>query len=409
MHNRKKSVLLLGDQPWTRDLVHRESLDAGLRVVFAKLMSDSSETIVARLHRGGAEDSEERSPTHATEILPDEATAISDGLLARLRQRYGEDWSVLPLNDYVTEYAAIISSHLSNPCYPPRSAQIVKRKHELRQMWNEMAGEPGSRLRAVEYCYAELRGDASEFDFQPSPGFGSLPEETSLIVKPDELSGSIEIMHAVSKREAVALARKVCDQLLSKWYAIGRSIGTEVRPRVVIEEEIERSEALHPGAEFSAEFVSHQGEHYPVGITQKWIGGNFIEAGHLFPAESFPPRLRPALEEAIHRLLERLGARYCVSHWEFIITPDERIALVEGHLRSAGGRIMELVEQSVGRSPTGALCEALGRGRADFSFKPLRSCGVFWMVPERSLEKVVGVKVERAEIEGLYKDLYINE
>ncbi|MCU1264397.1 MAG: hypothetical protein JWM21_715, partial [Acidobacteria bacterium] len=152
-----------------------------------------------------------------------------------------------------------------------------------------------------------------------------------------------------------------------------------------------------------------EGQHYPVGITQKWLGPNFIETGQLFPAESFPERLRPALEGAVEQLLEQLGVRYCVSHWEFIITPDERIALVEGHLRPAGDRIMELVEYSTARSPTGALCEALAERKVDFSFVPRRSCGIFWMVPEVPLAEVTAVKVDRELTAPLCQDLYVNE
>jgi hypothetical protein len=365
--------------------------------------------MLSKIHRSPEAGAETRFQAHATEILPDEASAISGATLAHLRQHYGENWCVLPLNDYVTEYAATISTQLSDSCYPPRSAEIVKRKHELRGLWNRMA-ERDTELCAVEYCYVEQRdNDDGEFDYYPSPGFEALPEETRLIVKPDELSSSIEIHYAASKQEAVALARAVCEQLRSKWYEVGRSIGTEVRPRVNIEMAIQRATELHAGAEFSIEFVSYEEQHYPVGITQKWLGPNFIETGQLFPAESFPERLRPALEGAVAELLKELAVRYCVSHWEFIITPDERIALVEGHLRPAGDRIMELIEHSTGRSPTGALCEALAQQKVEFKFVPQRSCGIFWLVPDVPLAEVTEVKVDRAVTDELCQDLYVNE
>lgn len=405
----KRSVLLVGDQPYNRDRVVKESLEAGLQVVIAKLVSDHSETLLAKIHRdpGG---SETRVQAHATEILPDQVTALTDATLTRLRQDYGENCFVLPLNDYVTEYAAAISARLSNSCYPPRSAEIAKRKHELRALWNRLAEQPDADLCSVEYCYLEQRSDdEGAFDYHPSSGFDALPDNTPLIVKPDELSSSIEINYARSKQEAFSLIGPVCAQLRSKWYEVGRSIGTEVRPRVIIEMAIPRSTALHPGAEFSIEFVSFEGQHYPVGITQKWTGPNFIEIGQFFPSESFPVRLRPVLERALHQLLEQLEVRYCVSHWEFIITPDERIALVEGHLRSAGGRIMELIEQSTGRSPTSTLCEALAQGKADFSFAPRTSCGIFWMIPEVPLTEVTEVKVAHDATDALCKDLYVNQ
>ena len=414
----KRSVFLFGDygaQPWNRDRAIQEPLEAGLQVVMTKLVSDHSETILPKIHRELTAGSESVVQAHATEILPDEASAVSGATLTRLRQYYGADCCVLPLNDYVTEYAATISTQLSASCYPPRSAEIVKRKHELRSLWNQLVAQGATELCPVEYCYVELRAAAAgenqegAFDYYPSAGFDSLPENTPLIVKPDELSSSIEIHYARGKQEAVALASAVCAQLHSKWYEVGRSIGTEVRPRVIMEMAIPRSTALHPGAEFSIEFVSFEGQHYAVGITQKWLGPNFIETGQLFPAASFPERLRPALERAVHQLLSQLEVRYCVSHWECIITPDERIALVEGHLRPAGGRIMELVEHSTGRSPTGALCEALARRKVDFSFAPHTSCGIFWLVPETPLAEVTEVEVDHEVTEALCKDLYVNQ
>jgi hypothetical protein len=326
-------------------------------------------------------------------------------MLVRLRRQYGEDWCALPLNDYVTEYAAAASAHYC--CYSPRSAEIVKRKHELRNLWNELARKAGAYLYPVEYCYLELGNESSRAECYPGAGFEDLPENTPFVVKPDELSSSIEIHRARSKREALSVAHEICAQLRSKWYAVGRSIGTEVRPRVVIEKAIERSRALHPGAEYSIEFVSFEGEHFPVGVVQKWTDQNFIETGHLFPAESFPAHLKPVLERTMVTLLQQLGVRYGVSHWEFIVTRDDRIALVEGHLRPAGDRIMELIGYSTGKSPTAALCEALALRTGNFSFKPAISAGIFWMVPEIPQERITKIEIDPV-VDMICRDLYVN-
>jgi len=403
----KRCVLLFGDLPWTRDRIIRESIDAGLQVVLAKLNSDHSETILHKTHRETGAGKVLGSASQPTEVLPDSVSGISDEVLARLHRHYGADWCALPLNDYVTEYAASVSVHDS--CYPPRSAEITKRKHELRNLWNELTHENRSELYPVEYCYLELRDNGAPAGYHPGRGFEALPEKTPLIVKPDELSSSIEIHHAFSKEEAMHVAHEICAQLRSKWHEVGQRIGTEVRPRVVIEKAIRRSQSLHPGAEYSIEFVSFQGRHSAVGIVQKWTGPNFIETGHLFPAESFPARLRPALERAIETLLKQLEVRYGVSHWEFIVTSDDRIALVEGHLRPAGDRIMELIERSTGKSPTAALFEALASKAASFSFKPEISSGIYWMVPEWPLERVTAVSIDSSTTDGFFHDLYIND
>lgn len=403
----KRCIFLFGDQPWSRDRIIQESIDAGLEVVLARLTSDHSETVLPKIHREHGDAEGLSRAVRRSEVLPDQVIGLSEEMLARLRCQYGEDWCALPLNDYVTEYAAAVSVHDS--CYPPRSAEIVKRKHELRNLWNELAREAGTDLYPVEYCYLELGNDGGQAECYPGSGFEELPEETPLVVKPDELSSSIEIHRARSKREALSVAHDICAQLRSKWYAVGRSIGTEVRPRVVIEKAIERSHALHPGAEYSIEFVSFEGQHFPAGIVQKWTDPNFIETGHLFPAESFPARLKPVLEHIMTTLLQKLGVRYGVSHWEFIVTQDHRIALVEGHLRPAGDRIMELIEHSTGKSPTGALCEAMALRTASFSFKPAISAGIFWMIPESPLERIIKVEIDRAVTDPTCQDIYVND
>lgn len=404
----QRSIFLFGvaaAQSWYRDRIITELHKAGLNVVVARLSSDHSENLLKTIHRN-SEMSQEAELQSRTEVLPDTLSAISSEMRGYIRQQYGEDWCVLPLSDYVTEYAAALSADLSQACYPARSAEIVKRKHELRALWNELAAS-SPLLCAVEYCYLELPKDSKQPATISSKGFESLPEETRLIVKPDELSSSIEIHWAASKTEARKAAHEVCAQLLSRWHEVGQSIGTEVLPRVVIECAIDRSTRLHPGAEFSIEFLSFEGHHFPVGITQKWTGPNFMESGHLFPAESLPAHLKPVVEQAMICLMQRLKVRYAVSHWEFIVTQDERIALVEGHLRPAGGRIMELVEHSTGRSPTAALGMAMA-GSTSFVFDPRISCGLFWLVPEAPLTKVANVTRGITAAAPYIKDVYIN-
>ncbi len=392
----KRTVLLFGsDLPWTRERILKEAFEAGLNPVFAKVSSDHSDSLLAKSAGAAVANAAGALRTAEVEILPDRYSDLSREAISGFRERYGSSWCALPLNDYMSEYAAALSTELAVPCYPAQSAEIAKRKHKLRDLWNRLAHRAGSRLLPVEHCYIEAREDGS-FEFNPGLGFSSLPENTQLIVKPDELSSSIEVYWAASKTEATTIAHKVCIQLLNRWYEIGRNIGTELRPRVVVEMAIERAEHLHPGAEFSIEFVSFEGSHHAVGVTQKWTGPNFIETGHLFPAESLPAGLESAVETSMRELLVALNVNYGVSHWEFIVTPDERIALVEGHLRAAGDRIMELIQHSTGRAPTGPLLKALAGREADFSFRPHRSAGIFWMVPQTPLAEVTDIQVGAA-------------
>src|SRR5271155_3908630 len=164
LNSMKRTVFLFGANPWTHSLALKQCVDAGLRVVVAKTVSDQSEEGLAVIHRSVGLHSAKNLP-HDSEILPDAVDAISAGLVTRLREDYGDDWYALPLNDYVTEYAAAFSSLFSAPCYPPSSAVIVKRKHELRKLWNDHAGQFADTLQAVEYCYLERHKHDDGFDY----------------------------------------------------------------------------------------------------------------------------------------------------------------------------------------------------------------------------------------------------
>jgi len=410
INSRRLSVFLFGvtaAQPWYRERIIKELYEAGLNVVVAKLASDHSENVLKAIHRESETTMAAGIPS-CTEVLPGDFSVLSPEVRGHIRRQYGEGCCVLPLSDYVTEYAAEMSGNFAEACYPVQSAQIVKRKHQLRALWNQLVSSSPSLL-PVEYCYLELPENGTTPVRSYSQGFDDLPQDTRLIVKPDELSSSIEIHCAASKTEAMVIAHGVCERLLSRWREMGKHIGTDVLPRVVIEAAIDRSCKLHTGGEFSIEFLSFREHHYVIGITQKWTGSNFMEIGHLFPAESLPAKLKFVVEKAVASLLGQLKVRYAVSHWEFIVTSDERIALVEGHLRPAGGRIMELVENSTGQSPIASLCKAMADESTSFSFDPHVSCGLFWLIPEAPLTKVNHVVRTATTAFPVIKDIYINE
>ena len=94
----KRSIFLFGSQTWNRERILKESFDAGLRVVLAKVASDTSGELPARVLRDSDGGFDTETLAHTTEILPDQLSAISTEMLDRLRQHYGVDWCALPLN-----------------------------------------------------------------------------------------------------------------------------------------------------------------------------------------------------------------------------------------------------------------------------------------------------------------------
>ncbi len=102
------------------------------------------------------------------------------------------------------------------------------------------------------------------------------------------------------------------------------------------------------GQEYSVEFVTLNGRHYPLGITEKRISGepHFYETGHVFPAR-LPEPVGAKVLAAVDALLDRLGHRFGMSHTE-IKLDGETVHILETHTRPGGDRIWKLVELATG-------------------------------------------------------------
>ena len=401
---RKRTALLFGAHRWNRTSVIRDALESGLRVVLAKPISDGSE-ITSTL----------KSLVHGIEYISDNPITVDEESkeAERLKFNYGDNWCAIALDDYVAEMAAVLSSKSGDSCYPRSAAEIVKRKHLLREMWNQMEKENTIRgLHPVEYRYLEFENfEASVPHVTKSEGFDTISDTTRLVVKPDEMSASIEVhicQGKVQLEEGISSVRKA---LRNRWKGVGEAAGVEVRPRILIEAEIPRAVGgqWQPGAEFSAEYLSFRNHHQLIGVTQKWTGPHCIEAGHIFPASVhiLQGDLIETLKSAIQALLTRLNVSYTLSHWEFIITPDLRIALVEGHLRPGGDSIMDLVELSTKVNPNRALLELLSGNSTAFVMRDHhRYAGIFWMAPKATLYRICEVNVP-VDATDLCEDVHI--
>ncbi|MFD8498257.1 ATP-grasp domain-containing protein [Amycolatopsis sp. NPDC059657] len=106
------------------------------------------------------------------------------------------------------------------------------------------------------------------------------------------------------------------------------------------------AEQFVEGREFSVESLSLGGEHRLVAITEKFLGANGVEAGHVVPA-----RLTPAEDAAIRglvlRFLDVIGLTDGLGHTEVILGEDGPV-IVESHDRVGGDRITDLVAGAYG-------------------------------------------------------------
>ena len=107
------------------------------------------------------------------------------------------------------------------------------------------------------------------------------------------------------------------------------------------------AEELLLGWEISVESLSCDGEHYPIGFTDKaFVGDTLIEAGHTMPAAIDEPTRRVAAA-AVGDFLDAVGLIEGPTHTELMLTPAGP-RIIESHTRVGGGGIPAVVELAYG-------------------------------------------------------------
>lgn len=184
-----------------------------------------------------------------------------------------------------------------------------------------------------------------------------------LIIKPTDRSGSLAVT-------------KVSD-IVSRKYAIKDALEKSFKHEAIVEEYIE-------GREISVEFISYQGKHYPLQITDKVTTGapHFVELEHHQPAN-----LSVEQYSEIYRLttkaLDALGITNGASHSEYRITDDGMIYVMEIGARMGGDFIgSHLVQLSTGYD---FLCGVIEVALGEFT-PPIRTIskysGVYFLCQE---------------------------
>ena len=150
-----------------------------------------------------------------------------------------------------------------------------------------------------------------------------------LIVKPSDRSGSLGVVK-VEQEEDLLPAIKAAQDYSFKHEAI-------------VEQFIE-------GREISVEFISYQGIHYPLQITDKVTteAPHFVEIAHHQPADLTKEQY-VEIYDLTKRALTALGVTNGASHSEYRITKDGKIYVMEIGARMGGDFIgSDLVQLSTG-------------------------------------------------------------
>lgn len=140
--------------------------------------------------------------------------------------------------------------------------------------------------------------------------------EKGLIVKPTDRSGSL----GVTKVETV-------DELPG---ALENALNSSFNHEAIVEEYVE-------GREISVEFISYQGKHYPLQITDKVTTGapHFVELEHHQPAKLSNEQF-VEIYDMTAKALTALGITNGASHSEYKITADGLIYVIEIGARMGG-------------------------------------------------------------------------
>ena len=194
----------------------------------------------------------------------------------------------------------------------PECVEATTNKHVMRKRFEEN-GDPSPR--------SVMTGSATEAE--------RIDIAFPVIVKPLDRSGSRGITKVCEKKE------------LAK--AVEKALSVGFIRNVLVEEFVE-------GKEYSVEYISWEGEHTFLALTEKFTTGapTFIETGHLEPADVDDDTLF-RIQQVVSHALDSLDVKYGASHSEVKVSGSGEIKLIEIGARMGGDNIgSSLVKLSTG-------------------------------------------------------------
>lgn len=205
-----------------------------------------------------------------------------------------------------------VANSLGLPCNSIESTLVSTNKHLMRLAFEEN-NDPSPQSFLVSSIM-----DLSKIDV-------SYPA----IVKPTDRSGSRGVFKVLNEEEASQ--------------AVELAIQQSIERKAVIEKYIE-------GKEYSIEYISYQGEHTFLTVTEKYTTGapHFIETGHREPAHLAQDTMCK-IQKIVEHALDTLKIKNGASHSEVKIDSEGNIWIIEIGARMGGDCIgSDLVRYSTG-------------------------------------------------------------
>lgn len=273
--------------------------------------------------------------------------------------------------NYVAEKLGLIGN--SSYC-----ARVSTNKEEMRECFRRN-NDPSPK--SMEMKGTDLSDD--EIDQMLSDNEFSYP----VIVKPTDRSGSRGITE-LSDKKGISAAVKAAAE-----------VGFE--KKVLIEE-------FATGQEYSVEYISWQGEHHFLALTQKYTTGSphFIETGHLEPAPVSDEVLEK-VKQVVEHALTSLDIKYGASHSEIKIASDGSIKIIEIGGRMGGDFIgSSLVQLSTGVDFVKAVIQvALGEKPPLTLSEKKTPAGVRFIFSEADIDAILAMKKDD-RIKIVYEDVH---
>lgn len=313
----QQSIILFGGQRWGKDYVVRLIEDASLQVLWPNQLPEDLSSY--QLH-------------------------------------------VVAMDEYVAHEAVLLAKKLELPFYSMQSHEATYFKDRLRAIWNRIAIEDEHLL-------------AVNFEMLP-PGRAPIQQcAVPLIVKPNAYSGSVGV-ELVTELADLDMAIANCRAALQEEQERYKG-ELDVQQGVLIEQAIPRKNIPKASAEFTLHMLSTKGQHQLITTAKKQLAsGSFIEIGHRVPATNLPDDLRNVMLEVTQKMLQQLDVQHCISNWEYMVTPDNKVALIEGQLRPSGDRLMQLIHLATGINPFKALVD----GKIEKLYNG--SASITWLGPD---------------------------
>lgn len=300
----------------------------------------------------------------------------------QLNSRYSR-WASIALDDFVSRPAAKLAELAPTPTVNLNATNTCCLKHQLRQIWNGLCADD-PQLHPVPYkrvLYKDFEGNV-------------IIEESgkdingSAIIKPNDYAGSVGVSLIKGDEEATI---KQLLQLLAEEDAKFKG-SLHVLPDVLIEAAIPRKELPGSQAEFTIHMGSIQGEHVLLATSEKTLHPNsFIETGHRVPAPHLPAEALELMEQSTRQMLNMLGLQNTISNWEYIITPDNKIALIEGQLRPSGDSLMQLIELATSSHPYSWFFQGLIKSSLQPFLTAQYMSGVSWLWPQQVQQQITDI------------------